>query len=394
MNRRRHQPDTLFPVPGPSLREGMASLQDVIAKAMPLKAKHRGALPGGVRRLSSFLTVERHNLPRDYMARPEYLSAYLNYFLPWNVYRQGRLLQGLGLDLPEGGRVLDLGAGPMTFLHALWLGCPGLHDRNINYTAVDRSEPALKMGRSLFAGLAGEAGQHWNLESSRLLSEKGRAPADLLVAANFINELAGEGKPRKDEPFVESPEDLLLEKWEAQVRIDGAVLIIEPAMRNTARRVSKLRQVALRRGWQVAAPCPHAGDCPMTGVGARPWCHFNFAPEGAPGWLTHFSKKVKLPKENSSLSFLLLKRGEPCRVGSVEAPLGRRDDVAVRVISEVFALPRGEKGCYGCSAKGLVLLSGASQLEFPSPGRALVTRWPQRTQRDAKSKAWILPATR
>jgi hypothetical protein len=389
MSRKPAPSNTLFPVPGPSFHQGMASLQEIIARAMPLKAKHRGALPSGVRRLSEYLTVERDHLPRDYMARPEFLSAYLNYFLPWNVYRQGRLLQGLQLDLPDGAHVLDLGAGPMTFLHALWLACPQLHERKIEYTAVDRSEPALKMGRNIFARLAGEKAG-WKASTSRLLSQKGRVPADLLVAANFINELAGDGGKRHD-PEAPASEDLILEKWENQVHPEGAVLLIEPAMRPTARRVTRMRRTALRRGWQVVAPCPHAADCPMTGMGSKPWCHFNFSADGAPDWLLRFSRKVKLPKENSSLSFLLLTRGEKCRVGFAPLPTVRRQDVAVRVISEVFSLPEGKKGCYGCSEKGMVLLAGAVNDLFPQPGELLLAPWPERPVRDAKSRAIILP---
>ncbi len=392
MSRKIRQPDTLFPVPGPSLQEGMASLQDAVARAFPLKAKHRGALPGGIRRLSAFLTVERENLPRDYMARPEYLSAYLNYFLPWNIYRQGRLLQGLLLDLPEGAHVLDLGCGPLTFLQSLWLARPHLRERGLVYEGVDRSEPALKAGREVFAALGGvvDAGG-WQVKTGRRLSEKGRPAVDLLVAANFINELAAEGGPRRPDPEEASPEDQLLERWEQQVREDGAILVIEPAMRNTARRVTKLRQAALRRGWRVAAPCPHDRDCPMTGTGSRPWCHFNFPAAGAPDWLLKFSRKVKLPKENSSVSFLLLQRGEHCRVQVAPMPGMARQDVAVRVVSETFPLPGGRKGCYGCSAKGLVLLAGGANQDHPEPGVLLKAAWPQRAEKDRKSGAWLLP---
>ena len=307
---------SLFPVPGPALTEGMVRLQTAIRQAFPLKSKHRSVLPGGVRRLSAFLTVERENLPPDYMTRPEYIAAYLNYFLPWNIFRQGRLLQGLGLELPAGARILDLGAGPLTFLQALWLARPQLRDQALEYIAVDRSESALKTGRKIFGSLVDKENTSWQVRTSRHLSEKGRPKADLLVAANFINEVEGDtrGKGRRNAAEGEeiSAEDRLLERWENQVVENGAILLIEPAMRATARRLSRLRQTALRRGWHVAAPCPHQGDCPMPGVRGGPWCHFNFRPFGAPDWLVKFSRDCRLPKERGSLSFLLLTRGEQC----------------------------------------------------------------------------------
>lgn len=391
---------TLFPAPGRSLSEGLAALDSILRHVLPLKAKHRAALPGGVRRLSAFLTVERENLPRDYMTRPEYLAAYLHYFLPWNIYRQGRLLEGLPLDLPAGTRILDLGAGPLTFLHALWLARPECRDREIHYEGVDRSEPGLKAGRAIFEGWPGAAQGSWKVKTSRQLSSRSRAPADLLVAANFINELqdTGRGRQRRDlaESGEESPEDVLLERWENQVQDDGAILLIEPAMRATARRLSLLRQTALRRGWQVAAPCPHQGECPMPGRRGGPWCHFNFKPTGAPDWLVRFSRKVHLPKERGSLSFLLLTRG----AGQVVAggPLAKQGSRhPVRVISEPFDLPGWQRGSYGCTAKGAVLLSqkkaAIQKVDPPQPGELLWALWPARPARDPKSGAIILPET-
>ena len=141
----------LFPLPSAELLDGLAALPRALSRAFPLKAKHRAALPGGIRKLSDFLTVDRENLPRDYMTRPEYLAAYLHYFLPWNIYRQGRLLTGLDLALKPGARVVDLGAGPLTFLLALWLARPACGNRNWTtwrWTAPSpRSRPAASCSR-------------------------------------------------------------------------------------------------------------------------------------------------------------------------------------------------------------------------------------------------------
>ena len=127
----------LFPLPSADLLDGLAKLPFILRDVYPLKAKHRALLPAGIRRLSDFLTSDRENLPRDYMTRPEFLSAYLHYFLPWNIYRQGRLLTGLEFALKPGARVVDLGAGPLTFLQALWLSRPGLRDQELEYLAAN-----------------------------------------------------------------------------------------------------------------------------------------------------------------------------------------------------------------------------------------------------------------
>ncbi len=213
--------DSLLPAPPADLVDGLARLEPVLAEAFPLKPKHRAMLPRGVAALSALLTTDREDLPRDYMARPEHLSAYLHWFLPWNVYRQGRLLAGLGLDLPDGARITDVGAGPLTFLHALWLACPDLRARKLHYEAVDRAEPALKAGRTIFAGLAGEAADRWHVVT-RGGAAGGRpgTAADLVVAANMINELDNDRSGRRRGPDVDAAERLVM-GWEKMVAPGG-----------------------------------------------------------------------------------------------------------------------------------------------------------------------------
>ena len=130
--------------PSADLVDGLVRLEKAVDRARPLRGKHRAGLAGGIAELSGLLTSEREDLPPDYMSRPPHLAAYLRWFLPWNIHRQGRLLQGLELDLPDEPRVLDVGAGPLTFAIALWLARPDLRERPLQLVAVDRSEAALK----------------------------------------------------------------------------------------------------------------------------------------------------------------------------------------------------------------------------------------------------------
>ncbi len=309
---RRAFPGDLFPLATDDLLAALERLPEDLRPIMPLKEKHRRALAGGVRRLSAFLTVERDKLPHDYMARPEYLSAYLHYFLPWNMYRQGRLLRGLDLSIRDNAVIMDFGAGPLTFLNALWLTRPHLRDRPFRYYAYDRSEPALKAGFRLFQTYAGAAGRSWRVRTERRLgAARGHAPADMIVAGNFINELS---PPRPAGPAAAAEEataeDRLLARWDALLKPAAAILVIEPGTRASSRQLVRLRGAALARGWQVAAPCTHAGTCPVPGTRGSAWCHFNFKPGDIPEQLFKFSRKVGLPKESASLSFLLLTRGE------------------------------------------------------------------------------------
>lgn len=382
----------LFPLPSAELLDGLAGLPRILGKAFPLKTKHKAMLPGGIRKLSDFLTVDRENLPRDYMSRREFLGAYLHYFLPWNIYRQGRLLTGLDLDLKPGARVVDLGAGPLTFLHALWLSRPGLRDQELDYLAVDRSESALKTGRKIFEELA--PGSKWTIRTdNQPAGHKKFKPADLLVMANFVNEVDRTPRSGRQQEGA-SRESLMLERWEAQVAGDGAILLIEPGVRDAGRFLSRIREAALVRGWAVPAPCPHGEKCPMPGLRSTPWCHFTFPTGDSPAWLSRLSHKAKLPKDRASLSFLLLVRGEnpPVRFKPARTP-GQGAGV-IRVVSEGFDLPNGRRGRYGCSEKGLILLENKRTEPSPVPGSQVVVRWPTKDKRDAKSGGLVVPLFR
>jgi len=384
-------PGDLFPPATDDLLAGLALLPENLKPIMPLKDKHRRALAGGVRRLSAFLTVERDKLPHDYMARPEFLSAYLHYFLPWNIYRQGRLLQGLDLSINDDAVIMDFGAGPLTFLSALWLTRPHLRERSYKYFAYDRSDPALKAGMKLFQSYAGQEGRRWHVRTERQLGAARRhGPADMIVAGNFINELS---PPRGAAAEEATAEDLLLARWDALLKDDAAILVIEPGTRASSRQLVRLRGAALATGWHVAAPCTHAGTCPVPGTRGSSWCHFNFKPGDIPEWLFKFSRKVGLPKESASLSFLLLTRGSnpPINHAAVARPSG--DEGPVRVISEPFELPGSLQGRYGCSERGLVLLQDKGREGGgPPPGALLRVKYPAKPQKDPKSRALIIPA--
>ena len=388
----RNRPGALFPNADPELARGLALIPDLLQGILPMKEKHRNLLATGVRRLSGLLTTERENLPPDYMTRPEYLAAYLHYFMPWNIYRQARLLQGLDFSLTPNATILDFGCGPLTFLQAMWLTRPHMRENQYRYVGFDRSEPVLKAGRKLFEGLAGAGFKGWNVQTERQLgAARKSAPADLIVAGNFINEL---NPPRSAHGEEVSAEDLLLQRWGELLKPDAAILVIEPGTRSSSKQLVRLRESALAVGWKVVAPCAHAGDCAMPGNRGGAWCHFNFIPVDIPEWLFKFSRKVKLPKERASLSFLLLVRGETPPIKTVTPPRPAEGEGLVRVISESFDLPENQMGRYGCSNRGLVLLQNPKTHQLgPQPGDLLMIKWPARPRKDLKSKGLIIPAS-
>ncbi|MBU2501105.1 ribosomal methyltransferase [bacterium] len=388
----------LFPDTGKDLQAFLQAFSDHLQAVAPLKGKHRAVLHKGVAELSDLLTVHRDELPPDYMARPPLLAAYLHFFLPWNLVRQGRLLQGLG-DLPAPGpslRILDLGAGPATFLLALWLARPELRAREVAYTAVDRTEAPVRVGFDLFRRLAPDS--PWSLHfrpagAGRRSPGPDRAAderADLLVAANVLNEMpAGGGRQgggRSGGDDEEARAEAMLATWEKSVDSGGRVLVIEPGMRDAGRQLSRMRGQALARGWSVLAPCPHQGECPLPGTGRKAWCHFAFEAGGIPAWLDGLGRKAGLPKQRASLSFLLMGRRENTTGGE-----GGPGDLELRVTSDAIELPERRRGVYACSARGLALLE-LGDVPTPRQGDLVKVRVPDHPRRDKKSGALVIGA--
>lgn len=374
----------LFAALSPEYRQRLESLPTALDTVAPLRTAHRRDLPMAIRDLSQMLTSERGALSEPYWAAPRLLSAYLRYFMPWNLVRLGRLLPSLELvdrdALLERPLILDLGSGPLTLPLALWLARPDLRGLPLTFLCADIAPHPLEVGRDLLQVIAGEESP-WALRTLRAPMEaalkEARGDAALILAGNVLNEL----KPRRDEPLDYRMEELA-EMAGSALAHGGRILVIEPGTRLGARYVTQFRRAAMEVGLAPLAPCPHHDQCPLLEQGgAGGWCHFTFPIQGAPAWLEDLSRRAKLEKGTASLSFVLL--GEADKV----AP--PRD--TIRIISDAFPLPgRREPARYACSERGLALLHDARQVHS---GTAIEITWPEVERRDRKSGALELEWT-
>lgn len=357
----------LLPEPDAALREGLDRLGAALARVRPLSAAHARNLPQDVASLSRLLTVERAHLRQPYWASPALTSAYLYYFLPWNVLRQARLLAALPLPDPrvwlERGRsplLLDMGSGPLSLPIALWLARPQWRALPLTVLALDASSQPLELGRDLLRALADDLRQPaWEVrtvraplgQAARQLarvcgqhSRSGTAEAVpalwLASAANVLNEMLsgggagrtgrrgdvawgndadamssdgadGQREVREDSLFgqrLESVLDSLEELLEnGAPELPPSLLVVEPGTRLGGTTVMRLRGAALEHGLVPLAPCTHAADCPLErGRSGRGWCHVTFDCAGAPDWLVQLSEAAGLAKDSLSLAPLLL----------------------------------------------------------------------------------------
>lgn len=386
----------LFPPLSAQTVKALELLPEALARVRPLKRAHKRSLPEDVAALSRLLTVERRERQLPYWSSPAFVSAYLYYFLPWNLLRQTRLLSSLPLpdpwlNAPQGeALLLDAGSGPLTLPIALWLARPEWEEAPVRVLAVDSANQPLELGMALFSALGELLGRKpWPVRAARgplehlprlarqTAARGGGAPPPppwLVAAANVLNEA---GRHLHEGGGMDESPERLAEIF--TVTSPSALLLIEPGTRLGGKTIMRLRESARQNGFAAASPCTHNGPCPLlAGDGGKTWCHFTFDTQGAPSWLTRLSNEAGLAKNALSLSPLLLLPQAQKQAGGTE----------VRVISAPFSVP-GLAGFarYACSAGGLLLLEDAGRAVS---GEALSVQADKNAPHDKKSRARVV----
>jgi ribosomal protein RSM22 (predicted rRNA methylase) len=214
-------------------------------------------------------------------------------------------LAGRGLLPARALHLLDVGAGcgAMT-LGALSSGVPVEA-----VVALDRDPAALAILRRVVSALPAPPRVETVAADVAGLPD---ARFDLVVAGTVLNELP----PARRVPLVR---DLL-----ARLRPDGALVLVEPALRATARALHELRDALIAEGAAtVFAPCTRRGPCPAL-LDARDWCHED-RPFRPPPRLADLARRTGLRTHGLKFAYLTLRlAGEPL------VATGRR---ALRVVS-------------------------------------------------------------
>jgi ribosomal protein RSM22 (predicted rRNA methylase) len=230
-------------------------------------------------------------------------------------------------------RVIDVGAG----CGAMTLGAlAAIPDRDMAIIAIDRDAGALRIAARAVRAFGGA---HVAIETrAGDVRELARAPrgADLVLMGSVLNELA-------DAAAREAAVVTAL----AAISDAGAVVIVEPALRDTTRALHELRDSLLARAAaHVFAPCTRTcAPCPAL-ADDRDWCHEDRAVT-LPQRTRELARRTHLRDSGLRFSYLVLRR----------APLALVDagDAAWRVVSA----PRPDKGkleLTGCSQAGRIPL--------------------------------------
>ena len=374
------------------------SFDDIIQGIRSLNSRQLQQLPENIRKLSHQLTDERASRRLGYMNDNIQLSSYVRYYTWWNLVRLTRLFANLPDSVfPKSDcTCLDLGSGPLTVVTALWLARPELRKLRLTWYCLDVSANSMALGEDIFLSIAARTGEEpWHIV--RVKGAFGTAikqKAGFLTCANMFNEL---------DQASDMPPEFQTKKYFEQIERycekGAGVILVEPGVPKAARTLSLMRTRFLKEGRKIAAPCPHALECPMTGFKAytgskNKWCNFAFTTEDAPARLQKLSELAKLPKERATLSFIAVEAA-----GAANAE-NSKESINVRIASDKLKLPNYMCGFYGCTQYGLALITlpaeNNTKLAKPSfrPKSgdliSVKTKTPDSLPKDEKSGAVII----
>jgi ribosomal protein RSM22 (predicted rRNA methylase) len=349
----------------------------VLAKLSPERDLRDDLLAQAVSNLSRLFTTDRSALLPRYLNDPAHAAAYLSYFLPVNLSKIQVLLD----ELPNDSRdetpdcpmaVLDLGCGPGTGSLAVldWLcHCSPERTKSLSVLATDTSHESLQDAKRLWQAYCLEVGifstglrcVEGNLEHP-LKGDLGKqivrgGPYDLMIMANCLNEL-----------FLASV-DPAAERAAVVAQLlpflapHGTIMIVEPALRQTARALHQVRNHLLKQGLcTVYSPCLHEGACPALDH-PDDWCHEERLWQTPPA-IAAIDREVGFIKDALKFSYLLLRTDGRTIV--------TRSPQTFRVVSELREL-KGEKRAWLCNETGRPEVGRLDRKA--SPHNAAVDSW-------------------
>src|SRR5579864_1063898 len=285
----------------------MAEIRDLLARYHAERGGSAGETTSGVRELSAMFNRITPHRP-GYLANPRLRRAYVHYYLPVNAEKVSRVLRELDAYAPDRprARVLDFGCGPGTAAIAAVLNGP-----ITDLVLVDVVDEALDDARFFCAQLG---------VTPRTMHEVPDQEFDLILASNvFAEHLA---------PLEERLAD------------GGYLVVIEPALQETTRRLGEWRDELVRRGFRVAAPCVGQVRCPML-ERSDLWCHQDIS-WPRPATVNEIDRRLGLNKESLKYSYMVVTKG-----GRTLADLGGD----VRIVSNLHK-EKGKAWGWVCGREG------------------------------------------
>jgi ribosomal protein RSM22 (predicted rRNA methylase) len=334
------------PLPELPLSAGFYQAVARVAQRAGQPLADRAALVRAVAELSALYTRERDGLALGTLQSSAPLAR-LGFFLPRDMIK----VFGPLAELARAGRlpsrptlrVLDLGAGlgATSLGVARFLRHAGSAAVRLQVTAVERDAGSLQLMRALVEALHPLADElvpiELELARADVARELPQGSFDLVLLGFVLNELYLD-RPAESRPALRAA---LLQELAARLAPDGALIVLEPALKESARELMRTRDalVASASALHVFAPCVHREPCPML-VRERDWCHESLD-YALPEPLAEVARAAGLRFEGLSYAALVLTRQPRF------ADLRPRQ----RIVSD--PLPsKGKLELFGCSQEG------------------------------------------
>ncbi len=267
-------------------------------------------------------------------------------------------------------RVLDVGAGlgAMTWGLARALEAANRGPCILDALWLDADAAALDVGMAIARAREGHGTVQLRvrpLVRSLAAPSENLGAFDVVLLGNVLSEL-GVGDP--DAVRVDRHVELVRGLLDRNVGPGGALVVVEPALRDRTRHLHHVRNGLARGGVSVFAPCLHDAPCPAL-ERETDWCHEDIAVD-LPGWLVPVARRAGLRHEGLTFSYLVLRKdGARLADSAVAGPGAAR----LRVVSDVIR-SKGKREVFLC---GEFSSSGG-----PVCGRARVTRLDRDATRD------------
>lgn len=203
--------------------------------------------------------------------------------------------------------VLDVGAGTGAgaFAASLLTGCS-------ETVCLEREPSMIELGQDLFRcmGILSE----W---IRRDITEGIPERADLVICSYCLNELPEERRKAAAAELANAAGKLLL--------------IVEPGTPKAFGSIRQMRRQFAESGMTVAAPCPNAGECPMS---EDDWCHFSA--RAARSRLHKQLKGADVPYEDEKFCFLAAAKESalPCAGRILRRPRIEAGKITLKICSE------------------------------------------------------------
>lgn len=280
----------------------------------------------------------------------EALDARLAFFLPRDLPKLVLPLRELdaagALPRRDALRILDIGAGLGTsgLGAAAYLLGKELAAR-VQIDAIDVDDEALEIAERLARELVARHGFAIELSTrlqtvEQLLRDSSPGRYDLILLGLMLNEVEG----------VDGA--AALGALSKRLSSDGALTVIEPALRDTSRALQRTRDAIVAAGHApyVFAPCLHGRPCPLL-ERERDWCHERMQ-QALPSDAAALARAAGLRDEDLTFSYLTL-RNEP---GSLAALEPSRDHVALYRVVGGPLISKGKRELLTCGTDHARLL--------------------------------------